>query len=57
MQPGRSTSRAARSCGGCGEADLGEGKATATLPEGASVWFINIIDERGLTVSSEYEEL
>lgn len=33
------------------------GRATATLPEGTTVWFINLIDERGLTVSSEHEDL
>ncbi len=38
-------------------ARLEDGRAMATLPEGASVWFINIIDECGLTVSSEHEEL
>lgn len=32
-------------------------RATATLPAGATVWFINLTDERGLTVSSEHEEL
>jgi len=31
------------------------GKVTATLPEGTTVWYLNVIDERGLTVSSEHE--
>ncbi|MCD6359369.1 MAG: dipeptidyl aminopeptidase, partial [Armatimonadetes bacterium] len=38
-------------------AQLQNGRATAALPEGATVWFINLVDERGLTVSSEHEEL
>ncbi len=38
-------------------AELGDGKASATLPEGTSVYFINIVDERGLTVSGEHGEI
>lgn len=32
------------------------GKATATLPNGARVYYLNLIDDRGMIVSSEYEE-
>ena len=37
-------------------ASIENGKASALLPEGATAWFINIIDERGLVVSSEMEQ-
>ena len=30
-------------------------KISATLPDGATAWFINLVDERGLTISSELE--
>jgi len=33
------------------------GKATATLPEGTTVYYFNLTDERGLLVSSEHVEL
>lgn len=33
------------------------GKASATLPEGVTVYYLNLIDERDLVVSSEHEEL
>lgn len=32
-------------------------RITATLPEGSTCYFLNLIDERGLTVSAEHEEL
>jgi hypothetical protein len=31
------------------------GRVSAAVPEGATVWYLNLIDERGLTVSSEHE--
>jgi dienelactone hydrolase len=34
-----------------------DGKVTATLPEGTKVYFLNLTDDRGLTVSTEHEEL
>jgi dienelactone hydrolase len=33
------------------------GRVTATLPAGATVWYINLTDERDCVVSSEHEEL
>ncbi|MBI2300479.1 MAG: acetylxylan esterase [Armatimonadetes bacterium] len=33
------------------------GKVTVELPEGVTVWFINLIDERGLVLSTEDEEM
>jgi hypothetical protein len=33
------------------------GKVTATLPEGVTCYYLNLIDERGLTVSTEHEEI
>lgn len=33
------------------------GRVTARLPEGATVWYLNIEDERGCVVSTEHEEL
>jgi hypothetical protein len=36
-------------------AQIENGKASAQLPDGATSWFLNIIDERGLVVSSEIE--
>jgi hypothetical protein len=35
----------------------GAGKAIAVLPDGARVCFFNLIDDRGLTVSSEHVEI
>jgi dienelactone hydrolase len=32
------------------------GKVTATLPEGTTVYYLNLVDGRGLTVSTEHEE-
>lgn len=37
--------------------DLATRKATATLPPGAKVYFLNLIDERGRVVSTEHEEI
>ena len=39
------------------EAQLEEGRASATLPEGVTVYYLNIIDEEGLTVSTEHAEV
>ncbi|HUS80773.1 MAG TPA: acetylxylan esterase [Armatimonadota bacterium] len=39
------------------EAQLDGNRASATLPEGTTCWFMNVIDERDLVVSSEHEEL
>jgi dienelactone hydrolase len=33
------------------------GKVTATLPEGTRVYYFNLIDDRGLVVSTEYAEV
>lgn len=33
------------------------GRVTATLPEGARVYYVNLLDARGCVVSSEHEEL
>ena len=43
----------------CVPAQLGEKahRATATLPEGVTVYYMNLTDERNLIVSSEHEEL
>jgi len=38
-------------------ATLGAGQASATLPEGVTVYYFNLIDERELVVSSEHEEM
>ncbi len=37
--------------------DAKAGRASATLPEGVTVYYLNLIDERGLVVSAEHEEL
>jgi len=37
--------------------DADAGKASATLPEGVTVYYLNLIDERDLVVSSEHEEM
>lgn len=37
--------------------DAAAGKATATLPEGVTVYYMNLIDMRNLIVSSEHEEM
>jgi dienelactone hydrolase len=37
--------------------DLRRGRATGELPSDATVWYLNFVDERGLIVSSEHEEL
>jgi len=39
------------------QVDHAAGRATATVPEGAAVYYFNVIDERGLVISSEHEEL
>lgn len=36
--------------------DVEAGKASATLPEGVTVYYLNLTDERDLAVSSEHEE-
>ncbi len=43
----------------CAPANLDEknNRASAALPEGAAVYYINLADGQGLTVSSEHEEL
>lgn len=38
-------------------APLDAGKASVTLPDGVTVYYFNLIDERDLIVSSEHEEL
>jgi dienelactone hydrolase len=41
-----------------GEAKVGDDyRVTAKIPAGAKVGYLNLIDERGLTVSTEHEEL
>ncbi len=37
--------------------DTKTGRASAALPEGATVYYLNLFDERGLVVSTEHEEL
>lgn len=37
--------------------DAKTGRASATLPEGATVYYLNLFDERGLVVSAEHEDL
>jgi len=37
-------------------AQLAPGKATATLPEGATVYYLNLFDDRGCVVSTEHVE-
>jgi len=37
--------------------DVDAGKASAALPEGVTVYYLNLIDERNLVVSSEHEEM
>lgn len=34
-----------------------DGRATANLPEGTRVYYLNLIDDRGLVVSTEYVEI
>lgn len=34
--------------------ETGAGRATAGIPQGATAWFFNLIDDRGLVVSSEH---
>ena len=38
------------------EIDAAAGKASAALPEGAGVYFINVTDERGMVASGEHAE-
>ncbi|MBU0609992.1 MAG: prolyl oligopeptidase family serine peptidase [Armatimonadetes bacterium] len=38
-------------------AQLSDGKVTATLPEGVTVYYLNVYDERNCAVSTEHEEL
>jgi dienelactone hydrolase len=38
-------------------AQLAEGRATASLPEGTTVYYLNLFDERECAVSTEHEEL
>jgi len=33
------------------------GRVSATLPEGVTCYYLNLIDERGLTVSTEHEDI
>ena len=37
--------------------DQGKNKVTVTLPEGVTVYYLNLIDDRGLIVSSQHEVL
>lgn len=37
--------------------DAGTGKVSAVLPDGVTVYYFNLIDQRDLVVSSEHEEL
>ena len=37
--------------------DPAAGSATATVPAGAAVFYISLIDEKGLIVSSEHVEI
>ncbi|HQQ00572.1 MAG TPA: acetylxylan esterase [bacterium] len=39
------------------ELDTSRKKVSAVLPEGVSVYYFNLIDDRGLVVSTEHEEL
>ena len=34
-----------------------QGRVTATLPEGVTVYYLNVFDERGCVASSEHEEI
>lgn len=38
-------------------AQLAKGKVTATLPEGVTVYYLNLYDDRNCAVSTEHEEL
>jgi len=38
-------------------AELANGRATATLPEGVACYFLNLTDDRGLVISTEHEEM
>jgi len=38
-------------------AELAAGKVTVTLPEGVTVYYLNVYDERNCAVSTEHEEL
>ena len=38
------------------EVDAANGKATGTLPAGAKVGYLNLVDERGCVASTEYVE-
>jgi len=37
--------------------DAAAGKVSAELPEGTTVYYVNLVDDRGLVVSSEHEEM
>jgi dienelactone hydrolase len=39
------------------ELDAGTGKISAPLPDGVKAYYFNLTDDRGLTVSTEHEEL
>lgn len=39
------------------EIDGSSNKASATLPAGTTVYYLNLVDERGLVVSAEHEEI
>jgi len=39
------------------ELDQGKNMVTATLPEGVTVYYFSLIDDRGLIVSSEHDVL
>ena len=38
-------------------ATVAEGKVTGTLPEGVTVWYLNLFDAEGHVVSTEHEEM
>jgi dienelactone hydrolase len=38
------------------EIDLRRRRASGKIPEGARVWYLNLVDDRGLVVSTEHEE-
>ncbi len=38
------------------QAELSPGRAEAVVPEGATAFFLNVVDERGLVVSAEHNE-
>jgi hypothetical protein len=37
------------------EVDVEQGEARAEVPEGTTAWYFNLVDGRGLIVSSEHD--